>query len=145
MLEFKRVLDRKLNEKIESQVASICMDETSHTLQKKKLKYLAIVFGLTIVAVFVLESCFFKFGEVLSLVVFCFWLFPIGLTGFFSVDLGESWTGLVAGWLVYLVVIIAALRTNKRSIYYILCAILCLMLLLSIAGCHKELIDFSKS
>jgi hypothetical protein len=120
------------------------MDKPSHIPYREKFNLLLIAWGLAFVAMLVLESCFFKFSDVLLLVP-CFWVFPGGLiTELFGLQQGNGWFGLGASWFAYFIVMIAALFANKRLGYYVLYAMLCLMLVLNIIGCHKDVINFSE-
>jgi peptidoglycan/LPS O-acetylase OafA/YrhL len=114
-------------------------------MKNRRLTPLILVWGLAFVAMLIIELCFFKSSDVLLLVP-CFWMFPGGLiTELFGSELGDGWLGLAVGWLAYLVVMLAALFSNKRLLYYVFFCVLCLMLCLNIVGCHKDVIDFSES
>jgi len=114
-------------------------------MKKGRLTSLLIVWGVAFAALLVIESCLFKYRDVLLLVP-CFWMFPGGLiTEPFGLELGDSWFGLAFGWLAYLAVILLVLFSNRRLLYYTFFCILCLMLILNIVGCHKDIVDFSES
>jgi pheromone shutdown protein TraB len=121
------------------------MNDQFHILNREKRNLILFAWSLALLAVMVLESCFFKFGDVLMLVP-CFWMFPGGLiTELGGLELGDSWLGLAVGWLSYLAVMLAALFAKRRLVYYIFYAILFSMLILNVIGCHKDVVDFSKS
>lgn len=71
---------------------------------------------------------------VLILVV---WLFPWGLMDM----IGWQRTGhdgdYFVGWLPYIVLTVAAIRSRPRVLYFLFFGILCVLLLLNIVGCHR--------
>ena len=114
-------------------------------MKKKRLLALLLTCGLALVVTFVMESFGYNFHDAYVLLL-CFWMFPGGLvTELFRLENGDSWLGLTAGWFAYIVVMLAAIFTNKRLFYYVLYVVLCLMLILNIAGCHQDVADFKKS
>jgi hypothetical protein len=121
------------------------MSEQFHILNREKRNSILFAWGLAFLAVLVLESCFFKFGDVLMLVP-CFWMFPGGLiTELCGFETGDTWLGLAIGWLGYMAVVLAALSSKRRLVYYVFYTILFSMLILNVVGCHRDVIEFSKS
>jgi hypothetical protein len=114
-------------------------------VRKNRILPLLLTWGSALVVTFVMESFGFNFHDAYVLLL-CFWMFPGGLiTELFGLERGDSWFGLAFGWLAYLIVMLAALFANKRLLYYMLYGILCLMLILNIAGCHEDIADCKKS
>jgi hypothetical protein len=51
----------------------------------------------------------------------------------------------LVGWLVYLVLSVAALVTGRRVVYFVVYALLCLLLALNAVGCHMMFHGYPKS
>jgi hypothetical protein len=112
---------------------------------KCRIFQLGITVGLATLAIPVYELFFFRFHDV-ALLFLCFWMFPGGLvTVLLGTETGGTWTALWVAWMVYAVVILTALRVKNRVAYYILWAVLALMLLTNVVGCHQDIVDFSQS
>jgi hypothetical protein len=71
----------------------------------------------------------------------CFPMFPFGLTKMLGLREGgiADTVGGIVGWVVYLIVTITLLRTQKRQRYFMIYGILCLILALNVVGCHRML------
>jgi hypothetical protein len=75
-------------------------------------------------------------------------LFPYGLfTAVISAfgAKGNTAPHVVVGWLMYLVLTFSSLFSARRVVYFALYAILCLLLLLNVIGCHLMFHGYPKS
>src|ERR1043166_490662 len=75
-------------------------------------------------------------------------LFPYGLITAVISALGakaQSAPHVAVGWLVYIVLTFASLFSARRIVYFALYAMLCVLLLLNVIGCHMMLHGYPKS
>ena len=73
-------------------------------------------------------------------ILFWAWLFPVGLLGLFvQPDSELPFFILLAGWLFYFALSIYGLAQRKRSRYFYTYAVLVVLLLLNVAGCHVQM------
>jgi hypothetical protein len=63
--------------------------------------------------------------------------FPVGLSGFFELDLESSfYAWLIFGWSAYIVLCVVALRQCQTRTYLLVYSALCALLALNVVGCH---------
>ena len=112
---------------------------------KCRLLQLGLTLGVAMLSIPFLELFFFKFSDV-ALLFLCFWMFPGGLVvALLGMETGDTWAALWLAWMAYAVVMVTALRVKNRIAYYILWALLVLMLVTNVVGCHQDIVDFSHS
>ena len=75
-------------------------------------------------------------GQLPSIVKYA-WIFPLGLVTFVVPARQELiFTSLIAGWLFYIALTVFGLLQRRRLRYFIVYAILCLLLILNVIGCN---------
>ena len=76
--------------------------------------------------------------EIPLLVFFPF--FPLGLFSLLhGQEVAPGYLAMGCGWLIYIIITDAALLANKRFVYFGIYGVLCLLLILNVAGCHQIL------
>jgi hypothetical protein len=73
-------------------------------------------------------------------------LFPVGLFRMFGMKVNDTidhaW--IIVGWLVYVVLTVAACLSRRKRVYFIIYTILCILLALNIAGCRTFYLDMKQ-
>lgn len=64
------------------------------------------------------------------------WFFPLGLIKVVGWEGGHP-NDFIVGWVLYLALTVVALVSRPRVLYFTFYIILCILLLLNIAGCHQ--------
>ena len=75
-------------------------------------------------------------------------LFPYGLITTVIAALGvksQNAPHIIFGWLMYIGLTLASLFVGKRLAYFVLYAILCVLLLLNVIGCHMMFHGYPKT
>ena len=71
-----------------------------------------------------------------SQAVFYFWVFPAGLFRIFWPEHDPLNEPCILGWIPYAVLTLLAYFTTRRSSYYIIYAVFCVLVLTNVVGCR---------